>query len=86
MERLEFNEPVRIWHRNNVIEITSVRQALGFLNSWPASRRGPVFHCAMNGCNAAVAGHLTVEEARLALVSFAHITGILENQHVKLAG
>ncbi len=86
MERQQFKEPVRIWHRNNIIEITTVRQALAFLNSWPASRRGPVFQCAVNGCNAAVAGHLTADEARLALVSFARITGILADQHVRLAG
>lgn len=86
MERLQFVEPVRIWHRNGIVELKDIRQALGFLNQWPASRRGPVFQCAVNGCNAALVGHLTTEEARLALVSFAHITGILEDQHVKLAG
>lgn len=86
MERLQFKESVRIWHRNNVIEITTVRQALGFLDQWPASRRGPVYQCAVNGCSAAIVGQLTQEEARRALVSFAQITGILEDQHVRLAG
>ncbi len=86
MERLQFNESVRIWHRNSVIEVTTVRQALSFLDQWPANRRGPVYHCAVNGCSAAIVGHLTPEEARRALVSFAQITGILEDQHVRLAG
>lgn len=86
METLEFSAPVRIRHRGGLIEIQNVEQALRFLDQWPASRRGPVYQCAVNGCSAAITGHLTPEEARRAVMSFAQITGILETKQVKLAG
>lgn len=86
METLQFFASVRIQHRGAVVELQNVRQALRFLDQWPAGRRGPVYQCAVNGCSAAIAGQLTPEEARRAIVSFAQITGILERGQAKMAG
>ncbi|RWJ04896.1 MAG: DUF982 domain-containing protein [Mesorhizobium sp.] len=77
MGRLQFFAPVRIRMDGTIREIASVEDALAFLNKWPASRRGPVFGCALNSCNAATAGQVKVEHARQAFTSFARITGIL---------
>ena len=80
MEKMRFFVPVRLTPGNSepVQEIEDIEQALKFLRSWPADRRGPVYKAALNGCTAAKDGYLTCEEARKALSGFARITGILE--------
>lgn len=58
-------------------EIRSLQDMREFLADWPPSRRGPVYHTAVRACDAAKVGHLTVEQARRALVEFAKISRIL---------
>ncbi|GLQ76494.1 hypothetical protein GCM10007881_00090 [Mesorhizobium huakuii] len=77
MKSLAFLVPVQIKTNDVIHHINSVREALVFLNQWPKSKRGPVYSCAVRGCNAAIAGHMTTDQARQAFVGFARISGIL---------
>lgn len=80
MDRLNFSIPVSLLVSGTVQEISSVREATVFLRWWPSERRGPVYNCALRGCEAAFAGHLTPEQARQAFSSFARISGILARE------
>ena len=79
-----FSSPLQLVSpAGEIVEIEGVRDALRFLDAWPSGRRGPVYQCAARGCQAALEGHLTVEEARSAVANFAHITGIVpRNGHI----
>ncbi|WP_442920860.1 NADH dehydrogenase ubiquinone Fe-S protein 4 [Mesorhizobium sp. CCNWLW176] len=77
MATLTFLAPVQIGTNGAVHEIGSVQDAMTFLKQWPRGRRGPVFTCAERSCNAAIAGQMSVEQARQAFVSFARIAGVL---------
>lgn len=80
MDGLHFSIPVNVMVSGTVQEITSVREAMAFLQWWPHERRGPVYNCALNGCSAAVSGNLTAEQARQAFSSFARISGVLARE------
>ena len=80
-----FRVPVRLHVEGATFEVGSLNDALAFLREWPASRRGPVYHCALKGCEAALSGAVTVEDARRALESFAKITGILAGRSLAAA-
>ena len=60
-----------------VYEVASVEDAMLFLYEWPVSRRGGDYRTAMNCCSAAIAEQVSIEEARLAFVGFARISGSL---------
>jgi hypothetical protein len=79
MDRLQFVVPVRIVAEPGqpVTEIYDVEEALAFLENWPGGRQGPVYQTALNGCSAAIADQMSVEDARTSFVSFARITKIL---------
>ncbi|CAN7525575.1 MULTISPECIES: DUF982 domain-containing protein [Aminobacter] len=77
MAKLPFLAPVQVETNGAVHEIDSVQEAMMFLKHWPTGRRGPVFTCAERSCNAAIAGQMSVEQARQAFVSFARIAGVL---------
>ena len=76
MNDLSFFTPVCVKTDDSVQLIGSVRDALRFLYEWPPDRRGPAFGCALRSADAAIAGQLSVEQARRAFVSFAGITGM----------
>jgi uncharacterized protein DUF982 len=80
MEKMQFHVPLRLHVDGETHEIVSVREALTFLDAWPSSRRGPVFTCASNSCQAALGGMMRVDDARKAFESFARITGILATE------
>jgi len=77
MKNLPFLAPVVVKVDGTVLEVGSVADAFRFLRRWPTGRRGPVFGCAFNSCNAAFSGQLSAEQARQAFASFARISGIL---------
>ncbi|HEY6633320.1 MAG TPA: DUF982 domain-containing protein [Rhizobiaceae bacterium] len=79
MRKMPFFSPVCVssLDERTANDIQDLDQALQFLRSWPANRRGPVYQAAYNACTAAREGYLTVEEARKSLSGFARITGIL---------
>ena len=77
MERGQFFVPVSVAVDGHTHDLKSAREALLFLKAWPTERRGPVYGCAINSCEAALAGKLSLEQARQAMVSFAKITGVL---------
>jgi len=77
MTSLAFLAPVQVKTSDVVDDINTVREALVFLNQWPKARRGPVYSCAVRSCNAAIAGHMSTEQARQAFVGFARIAGVL---------
>ncbi|MEO5325190.1 DUF982 domain-containing protein [Mesorhizobium sp. CC13] len=77
MTSLEFPAPVTVRANGAMHDIQTFRDAMAFLNQWPKNRRGPVFTCAERSCNAAIAGQMSVEQARQAFVSFARIAGVL---------
>ncbi|PTE07869.1 DUF982 domain-containing protein [Mesorhizobium helmanticense] len=58
-------------------EIASLAEMQNFLKEWSPARRGPVYETAVRACNAARAGHLTVDQARRAFISFAEVTGMM---------
>jgi Protein of unknown function (DUF982) len=74
---LSFFTPVCVKTGDSVQLIGSVRDALRFLYEWPSDRRGPAFGCALRSADAAIAGRLSVEQARQAFASFAGIAVIL---------
>ena len=76
-DHLSFFAPVCVKTADSVQLIGSVRDALRFLYGWPSDRRGPAFGCALRSADAAIAGRLSVEQARQAFVSFSGIAGIL---------
>ena len=77
MKNLPFMAPVLVKVDGTAQEVGSVADAFRFLRRWLAGRRGPVFGCAFNSCNAALSGQLSAEQARQAFASFARISGIL---------
>lgn len=79
MDRLHFFSPVRVSRGEGypVEEIDGVAEAMVFLQKWPTGRRGPVYKCAVNCCAAALATHMSAEEARKAFTGFARITRLL---------
>jgi Protein of unknown function (DUF982) len=77
MDAALFRVPVRLHVEGATFEVGSLSDALTFLREWPVSRRGPVYQCALKGCEAALHGGMALEDARKALESFARITGIL---------
>lgn len=77
MDRLRFVVPVQVDPGLGFFEeIETVHQAVEFLHKWPAGRRGPVYECALNCCSAALAGQMSVEDARRSMASFVKITGL----------
>lgn len=87
MQKMPFFTPVCVssTHETAGNDIEDLEQALQFLRSWPADRRGPVYQAAYNACTAAREGYLTVEEARKSLSGFARITGILRREEARAA-
>jgi hypothetical protein len=81
MDRLQFFSPLRVSRGQGqpLEEIDGVAEAMVFLRKWPTGRRGPVYQCALNCCAAAMAGQMSVEEARKAFTGFARITRLLED-------
>ena len=77
MDELSFFAPVCVKTGNRLQFIGSVCDALRLLYEWPPECRGPAFGCALRSADAAIAGQLSVEQARQAFLSFAGITGIL---------
>ncbi|MFC5386293.1 DUF982 domain-containing protein [Aquamicrobium segne] len=82
MDRLQFFSPVRVslGKGQPVHDIENVTEALAFLHQWPVVRRGPVYHCALNCCMAALADQMNAEEARKSFIGFARITRLLVDQ------
>ena len=72
--------PVRVTTDSQIHEIGTIREAVHFLRRWPSERRGPVYGCAMDSCEGALAGQLSIEQARQAFASFARIAGILAKE------
>ncbi len=77
MDMSPFRAPVRLRVDGKFVEIETLAEAEAFLHAWPASRCGPVYACALRGCEAARAGAMKLDDARKAFESFARITGIL---------
>ena len=84
MEDLSFFTPVCVKTGDSLQLIGSVRDALRYLYEWPPNRRGPAFGCALRSADAAIAGRLSVEQARQAFASFAGIAGILETDEAAI--
>ncbi|BCG97779.1 DUF982 domain-containing protein [Mesorhizobium sp. 131-2-1] len=84
MTSLAFLVPVPVRTNGVINDITTVREALVFLNQWPKPRRGPVYGCAVRSCNAAIAGQMTTDQARKAFVGFARIARILADSDFPL--
>ena len=58
-------------------EIASLAEMHDFLTEWTTSRRGPLYRNAVQACDLAIPGYVTIEQARQALVEFAQAAGIL---------
>lgn len=71
-----FRMAVRLRLPDRVIEISTVEEAVNFLEEWPERRRGPVHRCALRACRACMNGTMGTEEARSAFASFVRITGL----------
>lgn len=57
-------------------EITSVREAVQFLDTWPDDKRDPFFDLAKNALHGAINGAIPVIEARDAFETFCREAGI----------
>ncbi len=78
METSSFRMPVRVRNVDHPaeLEISTVADAVRFLEDWPLNRRGPVHRCALSACQACLAGAMPMEDARRAFESFVRITGL----------
>lgn len=70
--------------RRIIREITCIVGALAFLEDWPESRRGPIYHAALRACHAARCGQMPLEGARAAVQTFARSAGVLEQAPVSI--
>ncbi|MCV0396754.1 MAG: DUF982 domain-containing protein [Rhizobiaceae bacterium] len=59
-------------------EITTLEDAFDFMEEWPESRRGTIYHTALRALRAAHDKHLPMHAARNALEGFARSARILE--------
>jgi hypothetical protein len=67
-----FYKPVAVTAgQGNQRHISSLSEMHDFLAGWPCVRFSPSYEVARRACSAARAGHLTVEQARRALATFA---------------
>lgn len=79
MDTRSFNKPVYLKDgRFLVREITSVVEAIEFLEDWPEKERDLMYEAVIRTCNMAHDGLKPVKVARDALRSFAMKKGILE--------
>ena len=85
MDMSPFRAPVRLHVDGKFVDIETLAEAEAFLRAWPASRCGPVYACALRGCEAARAGTMKLDDARKAFESFARITGILAPRRLAAA-
>lgn len=65
--------------------ISSLVDALSFLEEWPKSRRGPIYDTAVRACDCASSGQVRLSIAHDAFASFAKSVKILENVSTPLA-
>ncbi|MFE0014679.1 DUF982 domain-containing protein [Mesorhizobium sp. NPDC059054] len=61
---------------DRVEEIATVDRALNFLRRWPEDRRGHVYQCTWNACNAVSIGRVSELDAMRTFIGFAEVTGI----------
>lgn len=74
MRNLEFPSPVCVQRFGQTVEIETVDEALTLLMSWPTPHRGNAFQSAVSGCEGALDGAVTPNEAREALAEFVDVT------------
>lgn len=70
------NRPVHVMFDGRIEEIATVERALHFLRRWPEDRRGHVYLCTWNACNAVSIGHVSEIDAMRTFIGFAEVTGI----------
>ena len=58
-------------------EITSVHDAVQFLDAWPDDKRDPFFDLAKNALQGAIRGAIPIVEARDAFETFCREAGVL---------
>jgi hypothetical protein len=63
----------------NKRNIRTLSEMHEFLSGWPCVRVSPSYEVARRTCSAARAGHLSVEQARRALLTFAQSSDFLQN-------
>jgi len=86
MTRAKFASPIYVDDGAHVIrEIHCLDEALDFLDDWPKSRRGPIYKTAVNACNAAQQGKMSIVSACGAFKSFARATSILRETQPTIA-
>jgi len=74
-----FDAPVFVKGGEHFIqEITSLDEALDFLEEWPRNRRGPIYETALRACHRAYSHDVPLDVARSAFVGFARSAGIHE--------
>ena len=77
---LPFNVAVHVSDVDNVEwEISSIHDALVFLERWPHERRGPIYQTALRACTASTEARLSCGDGRLAFIGFARSAGIFRS-------
>jgi hypothetical protein len=74
-----FDRPIFVKNGKVREEISSLIDALNFLEEWPKSRRGPIYDTVVRACDCASSGQIRVSIAHDAFASFAKSVKILEN-------
>jgi len=59
------------------LDIGTLAEAHRFLSARPEKDRGDVYQTARRACEAAAAGHVTMDQARRAVIAFAEKVGVL---------
>jgi hypothetical protein len=73
-----FVVPVYVKHGNHRCEeVSSIRDALSFLEKWPEERRGVIWETVCRACRRAHDGMMPVSAARQAFEAFARMSNIL---------
>lgn len=86
MNALPFNLPVHVGDVDNVEwEISTIHDALTFLERWPQERRGPIYQTALRACRASKEAQLPCGDGRLAFIGFARSAGIFRSTTIPIS-
>ncbi|BCH05524.1 hypothetical protein MesoLj131c_72660 (plasmid) [Mesorhizobium sp. 131-3-5] len=79
MEGDMFNQPIFVIDESNVArKISSLMDAIEFLEEWPVERHGLLHAAASDACYSAYDGRTSVEAARKAFATWVHRVRVIE--------
>lgn len=75
-----FDNPIFVKHgKFTIVEVASIRDAIDFLDEWPAQQQDPLHETTMRVCISAHKGNHPLSSARDAFAKWAKAANILED-------